>query len=161
MNSISKRSVSSFTEPISELVLNGTVWLKGDETLELDMYCNGSPNFEYCVRQINQTNDLNDSETCENWTSIQNCYQHFSLRPSFGNANAFSVLVIVRNSISVERTVHVVKVKQPIFVVALMVGIVVFTLIVIATVVCCIVRCIKQNGRFELSLFKWFEWKIY
>lgn len=132
-----------FTEPVSQLVLNGTKWFQADDKLELDMYCTGSPNFEYCMRQLNHTNE--SSETCDNWTSIKDCHQHFSLKPIVGDVKAFSILILVRNSVSVERAVHIVMIKQPIYMVASVVGIAIFILIIILTVVYCIVRCIWQK----------------
>lgn len=128
---------------MNQLILNGTKWYQSDDKLELDMYCSGSPNFEYCIRQLNHTNE--SSETCDNWTSIKDCYQHISLKPSVGDLRAFSILILVRNSVSVERAIHIVRMKQPIYMVASVVGIVIFTLIIIATVVCCTVRCIRQK----------------
>lgn len=121
--------------------------MKLGDLLELDMYCNGSPNFEFCIQQINNTNELVGNETCDNWTSIKSCNQRFTLIPKFDNVKSFSVLVVVRNSVSVERTQHIVKVKQPMFLIALVVGAVVLTLFIIATAVCCLVRCIRTKKR--------------
>lgn len=138
-----KLKTFKFIEPVSQLVLNGTQWFQADNKLELDMYCSGSPNFEYCIRQLNYTNESN--ETCDNWTSIKDCYQHFSLKPSVGDLKAFSILIFVRNSVSVERAVHIVNIKQPIYMVASVIGVVLFTLIIISTVVYFIVRCMRQR----------------
>lgn len=140
---ILNRKHFKFTEPVSQLVLNGTKWFQADDQLELDMYCTGSPNFEYCMRQLNHTNDSN--ETCDNWTSIKDCHQHFSLKPIVGDVKAFAILILVRNSVSVERGVHIVMIKQPIYMVASVVGCAIFILIIILTAVYCIVRCIRQK----------------
>lgn len=128
---------------MNQLILNGTKWYQAGDKLELDMYCSGTPNFEYCIRQLNHTNESN--ETCDNWTSIKECYQHFSLKPNVGNVRAFSILIFVRNSVSVERSVHIVRMKKPIYMAASVGGIIIFTLIIISAIVCCIVRRIRQR----------------
>lgn len=90
---------------------------------------------------------MEGNETCEEWNTIGECHQNLTFPQSVLNVDSFTVLVIVRNSVSIERKLFVVNIKQPIIMIATMVGLIVFTLCLIAVVACCLVRCIRKKRK--------------
>lgn len=135
------------TDSISDLILNGTHWINDGDDYELNIYCSGSSNFEYCLRQITGPYILNGNETCDEWITIEKCQQNLRLPQSVLNVKSFTVLVIIRNSVSIEREIFVVNIKQPVIMVATIVGIIVFIICIIAVIVYCLVRCFHQKKR--------------
>lgn len=135
------------SDPISDLIVNGTAWINDGDDYQLNIFCNGSPNFEYCVRHIDGPYIMDGQETCEEWSTMDECQQNLEYAQSVLNVKSFTVLVIIRNAVSIERKIFVVNIKQPIILVATMVGALVFTLCIIGVVACCIVRCIRKKRR--------------
>lgn len=139
--------IRSILDSISNLVVNGSRYIDDGDDYELNIFCSGSPNFEYCVRQIDGPYIMEGNETCDDWTTMEECQQNHKFPQGVLNVKSFTVLVIVRNSVSIERKLFVVNIKQPIILIATMVGTVVFTLCIIAVVSCCLVRCIRKKKR--------------
>lgn len=83
---------------------------------------------------------------------MHECQQNFTYPQSVLNVKSFTVLIIVRNNVSIERKLFVVNIKQPIILIAAVVGAVVFTLCIIAVIVCCLVRCIHKKRRLVNSV---------
>lgn len=90
---------------------------------------------------------MDGRETCEKWSTMDVCQQNLQYAQSVLNVKSFTVLVIIRNAVSIERKLFVVNIKQPIILVATMVGALVFTLCIIGVVAGCIVRCIRKKRR--------------
>lgn len=139
--------IRSILDSISNLVVNGSRYIDDGDDYELNIFCSGSPNFEYCVRQIDGPYIMEGNETCDDWTTMEECQQNHKFPQGVLNVKSFTVLVIVRNSVSIERKLFVVNIKQPIILIATMVSTVVFTLCIIAVVSCCLVRCIRKKKR--------------
>lgn len=139
--------ISSSTDSITDLIVNGSTWIDDGDDYNLNIYCLGSKNFEYCLRQIDGPYILEGNETCVEWTTIDECQQNLRLPQRVLNVKSFTVLVIIRNPVSIERKVFVVNIRQPIILVATVVGTVVFTLCAIAAVVYCSIRCIRKKKR--------------
>lgn len=135
------------------MIVNGSAWIDDGQDYNLNIYCSGSKNFEYCIRQIDGPYILEGNETCVEWTTIEKCQQNLQLPQSVLNVKSFTVLVIVRNAVSIERKVFVVNIKQPILMVAAVVGSIVFSLCVIAVIIYCAVRCIRKKKRYEIHIF--------
>lgn len=130
-----------------ELIVNGSTWINDGDNYQLNIFCTGSPNFEYCIHQIEGPYILNGNETCIEWITLEECQQNLNLTQSVLNVKSFSVLVIVRNSISIERKIFIVNIKQPIILVATVVGTIVFTLCVVAAVVFCFIQYLRKKKR--------------
>ncbi|XP_031635135.1 uncharacterized protein LOC116348301 isoform X2 [Contarinia nasturtii] len=132
-------------DAISNLIVNGSAWIDDGDDYNLNIFCSGSPNFEYCIQQIDGPYILEGNETCDEWITIDECQQKHKLPQSVVNVKSFTVLVIIRNAVSIQRKIFVVNIKQPVLIVAAVVGAIVFTLCIIAAVVCCLVRCIHKK----------------
>lgn len=139
--------IIQISDPISDLIVNGTTWINDGDDYQLNIFCNGSPNFEYCIRHIDGPYIMDGHESCDKWTTMDVCQQNLEYAQSVLNVKSFTVLVIIRNAVSIERKLFVVNIKQPIILVATMVGALVFTLCIIGVVACCIVRCIRKKRR--------------
>lgn len=99
------------------------------------------------MRQIEGPYILEGNETCNDWITVDECQQNFKFSQSVLNVKSFTVLVVVRNPVSIERKLFVVKIRQPVILVATIVGAVVFALCIIAVVAFCLVRCIRKKRR--------------
>lgn len=140
-------SIGLISDTISDLVVNGSTWINDGEDYHLNFYCSGSPKFEYCLRQIEGPYILGGNETCDDWVTIDECQENLKFSQSVLNVKSFTVLVVVRNPVSIERKLFVVNIRQPVILVATVVGAVVFTLCIVAAVAFCLVRCLRKKRR--------------
>lgn len=138
-----------WTDSITDLIVNGSTWIDDGDDYHLNIYCSGSPHFEYCIHQIDGPYILEGDETCNEWIKINECQQNLKLPQSVLNVKSFTVLVIIRNPVSIERKVFVVNIKQPMILVAAVVGSIVFTMCAIAIAAFCLVRCISKKRRYN------------
>lgn len=99
------------------------------------------------MRQIEGPYILAGNETCDDWITIDECQQNFKFSQSVINVKSFTVLVVVRNPVSIERKLFIVNIRQPVILVATVVGAIVFTLCIIAVVAFLLVRCIRKKRR--------------
>lgn len=90
---------------------------------------------------------MEGNETCDEWTVTEVCQQNFTFPQGVLNVDSFTVLVIIRNAVSIERKLFIVNIKQPVILIATVVGLIVFTLCLIAAIACCLVRCIRKKRR--------------
>lgn len=136
-----------FPDPISNLTVLTPDWANLHEDFPVSITCNGSAQFEYCIRYMNSAYVLIGDETCDTWTMLEQCKHNSTLVYSNTNEDAFALLVIVRNAVSIERQVAYVRVKQSIILVAAVVGIFVFALGLIMALICCILQCCRKRKR--------------
>lgn len=134
-------------DPITNLTVTAPDWANLHEDFAVAIVCNGSAQFEYCIRYMDSAYVSTGDETCDTWTMLAQCNHNATLTYVNTNEDAFTLLVIVRNAVSIERQLAYVRVRQSMLLVAALVGVFVFVLCLIMVLVCCILQCCRKRKR--------------
>lgn len=136
-----------FSDPITNLTVIAPGWTNLHEDFSVVIACNGSAQFEYCIRYMDSAYVMTGVETCDTWIMLDQCNYNATMVYSNTNEDAFALLVIIRNAVSIERQIAYIRIKQSIVLVAAVVGIFVFGLCLIMALICCILHCCRKRKR--------------
>lgn len=128
--------------------MTAPIWVNLRSQFTVNIACNGSKQFEYCVEFMSSSYEATDNETCNTWTMLDQCDHNATLIYSIPDESAFGLLVVVRNAVSIERQIVYVRVRQSVILVAAVVGIFVFALCLIMAFVCCVLMCCRKRKRY-------------
>lgn len=135
-------------DPITNLTIDAPTWVNQNEDFTVNIACNGSAQFEYCIQYVHSAYAIVDNETCDTWTMLERCNYNSTLAyVNSNNESGFGLLVIVRNAVSIQRHMVYVRIRQSVILVATVVGIFVFALCLIMAFICCILQCCRKRKR--------------
>lgn len=92
--------------PVGNVTVSNNVWLRHGDMCQLLIKFGGTAPFDYCTKSIDNDNSTNvekDDGTCRGWRTIETKeinYEHFFPKAS----NSYSLVVFIRNEVSVVRT---------------------------------------------------------
>lgn len=90
--------MSYFAAPIDNITVTGNNWLKHGDILQLQVKCNGSPPFLYCVNYYYWPHNITNNETCEVEYSKDVC--DFSVVRYYNEPKEYSIAIIVKNQVT-------------------------------------------------------------
>lgn len=138
------------SDPVTNLTVESPHWINQGDEFFVNVQCEGTAQFEYCIKQVNSSYDLVGNETCDSWSMLDTCNQNFSIthhKQQQFSEYSVSFIVTVRNAISIDRQLVNVKIRQSIILVAIYVGVFVFLFSIVLTVICCTLQCIRQKKK--------------
>lgn len=91
--------ISTYSDPLTNVTVTGSSWLKHGDVMHLEVKCVGSPPFEYCTSVITGAYNITGNETCEDWYSPEIC--EFSVTHYFGDVRPYTILIFMRNQVTV------------------------------------------------------------
>ncbi|XP_030749282.1 uncharacterized protein LOC115877286 [Sitophilus oryzae] len=133
--------------PITKVNVSGTNWLKHEQLLNLNVKCSGSGQLKYCLKFIPGIYNVTGNETCETYDDLNEC--NFNIERYFHGAEKHTVLIIIKNDVSIKVTsvtVTVYKVKQQAQLSVIVVP-VVFSLVAIVTVIFGVAYYLQNRSR--------------
>lgn len=101
------------SDPLANVTLTGSNWLKQGDPLSLEFKCTGSPPFEYCLKYSTTPFNNTGNLTCTVWAPLETCQFHITHYYYF--AESYSILIIMRNQVTLvnkEITIKVYNVKK-------------------------------------------------
>lgn len=89
------------------------MWIKREAGIHLNITCNGSPPYEYCLEEIDGPRNTTSNETCKEWIPAESC--EFLYNKYIYEDTSQTILIIVRNQVTTLRkivTVNCYEVKK-------------------------------------------------
>ncbi|KAK0072889.1 hypothetical protein PV325_010644 [Microctonus aethiopoides] len=87
-------------DPIRNITVEGTNWIKPWDMLSLNVTCHGTGPFHKCLEYHRGTYNITGNETCENGDIIQSC--NFTITHYFLDSNVYTILMILKNDIGTQ-----------------------------------------------------------
>lgn len=83
--------------PVSKLTITGNNWILQGNILELQISCQGSKPFQYCLNYFPGIYNVTGNETCINPLSLDNC--NFNIGRYYGSPGSHTIVVIITNDV--------------------------------------------------------------
>ena len=88
-----------FSDPISNINVKGGQWLNKGQMLNLDIECEGTPPFSFCVNNIAGPYNITGNETCTSWDQKSECTFNFLHYFNSNRNRNYSLLLFLRNNV--------------------------------------------------------------
>lgn len=89
-----------FSAPISNILVDGTNWIKQWDMLNVNVTCKGSGPFRKCLQFYRGKYNVTGNETCDNMEYLYTC--NFSIVHYFLEPNVSTILIILNNEVSTQ-----------------------------------------------------------
>lgn len=84
--------------PVANISVVGTNWLQHGDIWDLQVYWNGSAEFEYCIKILSGSYNVTGNETCEHFAPTTE--SQFAIKHYFRDPALYTVLIILKNDVS-------------------------------------------------------------
>lgn len=92
--------IVTIAAPISNIIVDGTNWIKRWDLLSLNVTCHGTGPITRCLQYYQEHYNITGNETCDDGIKMESC--NFSIRHYFLDSNVYTILMILKNDISTE-----------------------------------------------------------
>lgn len=137
-----------YADPLTNVTVSGSSWLKHGDVLHLEVKCAGSPPFEYCSKVITGAYNTTGNETCDgSWYSPETC--EFRIIHYFGDVEPYTILIFIKNQVTVLTkvvTINIYNVKKQSQLSVIVVP-VVFILFAIISVIFGVAKYVQTKNR--------------